>query len=48
VLVNCHAGDQFWHARGLRQGDSCSPMFFVLVFNVLNAVFRVAKEAGIF
>jgi hypothetical protein len=48
VLINGMAGEQFWHARGLRQGDSGSPMFFVVVFNVLNAMFRVAEEAGLF
>lgn len=48
VLINGAPGDQFWHARGLRQGDPSSPMFFVLVFNVLNAVFRLAEQSGLF
>jgi hypothetical protein len=47
VLLNGLAGDQFWHARGLRQGDPASPMLFVLIFNILNAVFKVAKVLGI-
>jgi hypothetical protein len=48
VLVNGQAGDQFWHARGLRQGNPCSPMIFVLIFNTLNGIFRIAEEAGVF
>ena len=48
VLVNGLAGVQFWHARGLRQGDPGSPMFFLLVIDVLNAIFRLAEELGIF
>jgi hypothetical protein len=48
VLVNGLAGEHFWHGRGLWQGDLASPMLFVLVFNTLNALFRVAEEAGLF
>jgi hypothetical protein len=45
VLVNGLAGEQFWHGCGLHQGDQSSPLFFMLVFNVLNAVFKAAEEA---
>jgi hypothetical protein len=48
VLINGILGDQFWYARGLRQGDPSSPMFFILVMDVLNAVFKLAEEEGVF
>ena len=48
VLVNGQPGDQFWHGRGLRQGDPGSPMFFIMVLDVLNAVVHLAEEVGLF
>jgi hypothetical protein len=50
VLVNGIPGDQFWHARGLRQEDPSSPipMWFILAFDVMNAIFKLAEANGVF
>ena len=48
VLINGVPGPQFSHAKGFRQGDSLSPMKFVVMVDVLNAVFKLAEEAGVF
>ncbi|KAM0922677.1 hypothetical protein ACQ4PT_006132 [Festuca glaucescens] len=47
VLVNGCAGSSFLHGRGLRQGDPLSPLLFVLVMDVLDAMFRAAERAGV-
>jgi hypothetical protein len=43
VLVNGFTGRAFWHGRGLRQGDPLSPLLFVLVMDVLAAMFNMAE-----
>jgi hypothetical protein len=42
VSVNGVPGSKICHARGLRQGDPISLMFFVMVMEVLTALIRLA------
>lgn len=44
VLVNGCAGEKFSHACGLRQGDSLSPLLFVIAMEVLTAIICKAHE----
>nr|ABA98660.1 retrotransposon protein, putative, LINE subclass [Oryza sativa Japonica Group] len=46
VLINGVPGPRFHHRRGLRQGDPLSPMLFILVMEVLNAMLRKASDSG--
>jgi hypothetical protein len=47
VIVNGRPGRKIWHARGLRQGDPLSPMLFVLVMEVVNAMISAADARGV-
>ncbi|KAM0911461.1 hypothetical protein ACQ4PT_013476 [Festuca glaucescens] len=47
VLVNGCEGPAFLHGRGLWQGDPPVPLLFVLVMDVLVAMFRSAERAGV-
>lgn len=42
VLINGRQCRRICHARGLRQGDPLSPLLFVLVMEVLNALITEA------
>ena len=47
VLINGSAGVRFWHGRGLRQGDPLSPLLFVIVMDVLGAMFKEAERRAV-
>lgn len=47
ILVNGRLGRRICHARGLRQGDPLSPLLFVLVMDVLNAMVAAADQQGL-
>jgi hypothetical protein len=44
VLFNGAPGKRIRHCRGLRQGDPLSLMLFILLMNILDAMFPKAKE----
>jgi hypothetical protein len=44
VLLNGIPSDRICHAQGLRQGDSLSPMLFLLVMEVLSALIKKAES----
>ncbi|KAM0823401.1 hypothetical protein ACQ4PT_070893 [Festuca glaucescens] len=48
ILLNGHATERIWHHRGLRQGDPLFPLLFVIVMDVLAALFKVADARGLF
>lgn len=48
VLVNGRPRDRIRHARSLRQGDPLSPLLFVIVMEVLNALITGADRRGVF
>ena len=45
VIVNGSAGAKFMHAKGLRQGDSISPLLFVIVMDVLTDIVIMAHDS---
>lgn len=47
IICNGSAGRRICHVRGLRQGGPLSPLIFVLVMEVLNALFRAADTRGL-
>jgi hypothetical protein len=46
IMLNGCLGRRICHARGLRQGDPLSPMFFVLVMEVLNRLLGWVEQQG--
>jgi hypothetical protein len=44
VAINGQHSDRICHARGLRQGDPLAPLLFVIVMEVLNAMFSVPER----
>lgn len=47
ILLNGKPGAPIKHRRGVRQGDSLSPMLFILAMEVLARLFSMATEQGI-
>jgi hypothetical protein len=43
-MLNGSPGSKICHSQGLRQGDPFSPMLFLLVMEVLSALFHKANE----
>jgi hypothetical protein len=43
ILLNGVPGDFINHQRGLRQGDSLSPMLFIIVMDALNLLISIFK-----
>jgi hypothetical protein len=47
VLAYGAASPTFLHGRGLLQGDPLSPLLFVLVMDIIDAMFRAAERANV-
>ncbi|WVZ86057.1 hypothetical protein U9M48_032900 [Paspalum notatum var. saurae] len=47
VLLNGRPGADIKHLRGVRQGDSLSPMLFIMAIDALNRLFSEAAHRGL-
>ncbi|WVZ70124.1 LOW QUALITY PROTEIN: hypothetical protein U9M48_018818 [Paspalum notatum var. saurae] len=47
ILVNGVPGEPIQHHRGLCQGDPLSPMLFIIIMDVLNALINRASDSGL-
>lgn len=47
ILLNGQPGRPIIHRRGVRQGDSLSPLLFILAMEVLSRLFARAQEEGV-
>jgi hypothetical protein len=47
ILLNGRQGPLIKHLRGVRQGDSLSPMLFIIAMDVLNRLFKRAASDGV-
>lgn len=47
ILLNGQQGPPIIHRRGVRQGDSLSPMLFILAMDILHRLFLKARADGV-
>jgi hypothetical protein len=47
IILNGHQGPPIKHFRGVRQGDSLSPMLFIIAMDVLHRMFTKACTVGV-
>lgn len=47
VLLNGVPGKTFHYRRGVKQGDTLSPLLFVLAIDLLQSIINKAKELGL-
>lgn len=47
ILVNGQPGRRITHRRGVRQGDSLSPMLFILAMEALSRLLSLAQQEGV-
>jgi hypothetical protein len=45
IARNREVGPYFWHKRGVKQGNSMSPLLFDFVADALDAIFLKASVA---
>lgn len=46
-LLNGHQGPSIKHLRGVRQGDSLSPLLFIVAMDILHRMFKKASCDGV-
>ena len=47
IMLNGHQGPTIQHRRGVRQGDSLSPMLFIIAMDVWHRLFLKAARDGV-
>jgi len=47
IILNGHKGPKVKHLRGVRQGDSLSPMLFIISVDILHRLFLKASSDGV-
>lgn len=47
ILLNGQPGPTIAHRRGVRQGDSLSPLLFIIAMEILSRLFDVARQQGV-